>query len=95
MGHQIIKQPNGKYAIWSSGVDNFIVLDATETEVVDEMVDMYRRAVSVDVGQKIAALDRGEKPYMQFTLSWEDALGVVGQDDPNEAEEYRSTGVAE
>ena len=33
MAHQIMEQPNGKFAIWSTIVDNFILLNATEEEI--------------------------------------------------------------
>lgn len=33
MGQHIVKQPNGKYAIFSSVVDDFIAYDATPEEI--------------------------------------------------------------
>jgi hypothetical protein len=40
----IVKQPNGKYGIWSSVVDDFVLLDATAEEViVDEIGNPHKR----------------------------------------------------
>ena len=33
MGRQVVKQPDGNFAIWSSVVDDFILGDATEEEI--------------------------------------------------------------
>ena len=35
MGRQIIEQPNGKYAIWSTIVDDFILEDITVEEYIE------------------------------------------------------------
>lgn len=62
MGHQIVKQPNGLYAVWSSVVDNFILWDATAEDIlVEEQVEMYER-VAKRVRDTLASLERGEQP---------------------------------
>jgi len=33
MGRQVVKQPNGLYAVWSSIIDDFIFEEATEKEL--------------------------------------------------------------
>jgi len=35
MTYILVKQPNGKLAIWETDVDNFIVVDATPAEVLE------------------------------------------------------------
>lgn len=42
MGHYIVKQPNGKYAIFSSVVDHFIAYDATP-----EQINMHFRLLAM------------------------------------------------
>jgi len=39
MGRKLIKQPNNKYSIFSSIVDDFIVWNATEKEIIDFYVE--------------------------------------------------------
>ena len=41
MSRQIIKQPNGKYALFSSVVDDFVLIDADPNEIVEELVAYY------------------------------------------------------
>jgi hypothetical protein len=74
VGHQIIKQPNGFYAVFSSIVDDFILLDATPDEIIEDEVADARRTITEYVRRKVAALNRGEKPYYQFTMTWKQAL---------------------
>lgn len=40
MGQHVTKQPNGKYAIFSSVVDSFIIYDATPEEVYEHFRQM-------------------------------------------------------
>lgn len=35
MPHYFVKQPNGKYAIYSTIVDDFLLFDATQQEAID------------------------------------------------------------
>ena len=39
MGKAIVKQPDGRYAIFSSVVDNFIYLNCTESELIDLLAE--------------------------------------------------------
>jgi hypothetical protein len=90
MAHQIIRQPNGLYALWSTCVDNFTLLDATESEIVNELVSEYglvgfRQACTDDVRRKVAMLEDGKPAYHQFTRSFEECVATIrelhGDDD--------------
>ena len=72
MGRQIIKQPDGKYAVWSSVVDGFIILDATREELIEEMGESARKEKVQEVTDLLDSIDKGERPYHQFTLTWSD-----------------------
>lgn len=74
MGHQIIKQPDGKYALFSSVVDGFTMIDATREELAGYFGDKSRAELEKSVAQKCNALDNGERPYAQFTMTYEEAL---------------------
>ncbi len=39
MGRQIIKQPNDKYAVWSSVIDDFIIINATPDELIEGFIE--------------------------------------------------------
>jgi hypothetical protein len=74
MGNQIIKQPDGLYAVFSSIVDGFVMYNCTPQEIVNEWVKEERIRLTESVKRIIEALDAGEKPYHQFTMSWAEAL---------------------
>lgn len=77
MGRQIIKQPNGKYCIFSSIVDNVTHYDMTEDEIVEEWVNEYREQIVEKVKSIISKLENGEKPYNNFTKSYHDMLSLI------------------
>lgn len=74
MGRQIIQQPDGLYAVFSSVVDCIIGYDYSAAELEDdfanEAAEQSRRHTR-DVLKQLAA---GEKPYRQFTMSWQEAV---------------------
>lgn len=73
MGHQIIKQPDGKYAVWSSIVDAFTITDATPEGIADEFCKDETNRIRDRVFGICRNLDAGGKPYHQFTMSWDEA----------------------
>ena len=90
MGKQIIEQPNGKYALWSSICDNFILLDATELDIIEELVAESRDDIERNVKRIIASLNAGGKPYYQFTKTWSEALSSI--EDVDDVAEIRKIG---
>ncbi len=76
MAKQVIKQPNGKFAIFSSGTDTFHYTDLTEHQVVAHFVsraaDDARREI-LDILENVKN-DQPNKVYYQFAMTWEDAL---------------------
>lgn len=93
MGQQIIKQPDGKLAVFSSIVDAFIVVDATPEEILDWRAEQAaadaRRATQRELDAVLA--DDPRRVYFQFARTWEEAArldrehgGDLGDADPNE-----------
>ena len=76
MGQQIIKQPDGRLAVFSSVVDAFIILDASPEEILDwraeEAAKEARRATQRQLDHVLA--DEPDRSYFQFTLTWQEAL---------------------
>ena len=76
MAHQIIKQPNGKFLVFSIVDNSILLLDKTEEELVEHFLkieeDKLRRAISGIV----AKIDQGVKPYYQFTKTVEEAVDM-------------------
>jgi hypothetical protein len=75
MGQQIIQQPDGKLAVFSSVTDTFIVVDATPEELVEwraeEAAEAARERTRAEL-EKVLAGDSGA-PYHQFAMTWEEA----------------------
>jgi hypothetical protein len=82
VGHQIIKQPDGKYAIYSTGVDAWIFYDGTAEEVVDFYVEKAEKEARRHTQEILDLLDENPKrAYFQFTMTFEeaDAASAAGQ----------------
>jgi len=76
MGYQIIREPDGKYAVFSSIVDAFVLLHATREEIIEDWLRDKRERLTEDVNKVCDKLDAGIPAYYQFTKSWEDALAT-------------------
>jgi len=77
MSHQIIKQPNGLYAIYSSICDNFVFINATPDDIVECWLEEEKERIYIKIDKIIAKLEAGEKPYYQFTLTWDEACDSI------------------
>lgn len=73
MARQIILKTNGKYAIWSSIVDDFIFDDITIEEYIAFRTEEATAEVIKDIREIAEQLERGEKPYGVFTKTYEGA----------------------
>ena len=89
MGHQIIKQPNNKYALFSSIVDDFVLIDATPKDIIRCWVGSYRRDMRKKVKDITEKLERGEKPYYQFTMTFEEAINRIQELHGKDAESLK------
>lgn len=75
MAEQIIQQPDGRLAVFSSVVDAFVVVDATPDELIDYRVEEAALKARERAHAEIERVLSGEpKPYHQFTLTWEEAV---------------------
>lgn len=74
MSHQIIKQPDGKYAIWSIVIDDFILLDVCGDDVVKHFQEQAIQGIADEVKRICYDLTKNEKPYGQSTMTWDEAV---------------------
>ncbi len=77
MGWQIIKQPNGKLCIFSSVVDNVVYYDGTPEQIINAFVEAETTPVIKRVRDIIGKLQSGEKPYYQFTKSFDEMIATI------------------
>ena len=58
MGRIIVTQPNGKHAIFSTIIDDFIVYDATKAELEEFLLNDKRHEVEIFVNTSIKNKNR-------------------------------------
>jgi hypothetical protein len=63
MGHHIVKQPNGKYAVWNTISNSFTVLDATAEEVLECELDYEKARLIEEIKREIIQADRDTDGY--------------------------------
>lgn len=75
MGNQIIKQPDGRYAVFSTSTETITVYDATEDELVEMFAEEAAERARRSVRDTIAKVNSDPRDaYFQFTMTWEEAL---------------------
>jgi len=77
MAGQIIKQPNGKYCIFSSIVDDIVHYNMTPEEIIEVWVEEYKVEIIEKVNKIITELNEDRKPYHQFTNTYEEMLNII------------------
>lgn len=75
MGAQIIKQPDGKLAVFSTGVDGWIFWDATPEELIEHYRDEAARQAEQRITDIVKAVENNEarRIYAQFTMTFDEA----------------------
>ena len=75
MGHQIIRQPDGKLAVFSSFTDTWILMDATAADLEDYYAEKAAADARRHAAETLAAVLAGEpqKVYYQFAMTFEEA----------------------
>ena len=71
MGHQIIKQPNGLFAVWSTIVDDFVMVDATPEEIIEEEIKARSDNVEKEIRKIVKSWN--ENGCYQHFMDWEEA----------------------
>ncbi|GIH95347.1 hypothetical protein ACFFMN_23585 [Planobispora siamensis] len=76
MGNQIIQQPNGTFAIFSSEYGRIVVWDASEDEIVEWFAGRAAETARRNARETIAhvAAGRPRRAYYQFAMDWQEAL---------------------
>ena len=73
MGQQIVKQPNGLYAIFSSVVDGFVAYDLDRTDVLEYWVREYRATMWPNINRKCDIFNIMLPDNLQFPIFWNTA----------------------
>jgi hypothetical protein len=75
MSHQVIRQPDGLFAVFSSVTETWIVYDADRSEIIDWFAEQAEREARERAERVMNAVEAGEpsKIYYQFAMSFEKA----------------------
>jgi hypothetical protein len=76
MGRQIIKKANGRYAVWSTVIDDFIWDGITKKQYVNFRLQELEEEWRKEIEKIFKAIAKGEARniYHQFTMTYEEAL---------------------
>lgn len=74
MGRQIVKQPNGKFCIFSTYVDSVIAYDLTSEDVVDIYVEAAAEEIKRQTNQRLSEI--AETPQEDVEDIWNHMLTV-------------------
>ena len=75
VGHQIITQPDGLLAVWSSTVDAITIIDATDEELIEHRAAQAAERARRDTRDAIAiARQHGTSAPRPFGMTWAEAL---------------------
>lgn len=64
MGRQIIKQPDGKFCVWSTIVDDFIIVDATPEEIIEIYIEEKSEEIKENVYEVVNLLNQGKNHFI-------------------------------
>lgn len=85
MGHQIIKQPNGLFAVFSTIVDNFLVYNKTKEQLKKFYLRMERARINKEIDEIVEKIEKGVSPYYQFSMTFEQAVEEIQENHGKQA----------
>lgn len=59
MGHQIIRQPDGLYAVFSSGTDRWVAVDLTRERYIERRAEEAEREARAEAARLLDDVDAG------------------------------------
>ena len=71
MSHQFIKQPNGKWALWSTVVDDFLMVNATKEQIIKYELKRIIEVEKEECNRIFTAIE--EKGRYFSMMTWEEA----------------------
>jgi len=72
MGHQIMKQPNNKYAIYSSITETLIGWNIDKESLIEYYKEEASKRAEKETLSILTKIENNEKPYYQFTKTWDE-----------------------
>lgn len=76
MGRIILKQPDGKFCVFSTIVDNFIIENATPQDIINFYVEERTQEITNEVNKTCENLNNGT-PDRRWGIDYEDAMETI------------------
>ncbi len=79
--HQVIRQPDGLYAVFSTITDTWVVCNATEDEITDWFVERAAAAAREQITETLGHVRAGnpQQVYYQFAMPFDEANDLSGE----------------
>lgn len=76
MSHQIIQQPDGRFCVFSTVVDEIVIWNATPAQLVDHYRQEAADRAEAEARRVIGHVQGGNarKAYYQFTMTYDEAV---------------------
>jgi hypothetical protein len=68
MGRQTIKQPDGLYAVFSTGTDRWVARDLTREQYIERRAEQAAREARADAARLLDDVDRGDVSSLGYTF---------------------------
>ena len=75
MGRSVIRQPDGLYAVFSSGTDRWVAWDLTREQYIDRRAEEAAREARTDAAWLLDAMEAGEV-YAGYTFEEANAASM-------------------
>lgn len=74
MSRQVIRQPDGKYAVFSTGTDQWVMWDFTREQYIEHRAEQAAREAREDAARLLDEVDAGEVPWGGWTFAEANAV---------------------
>jgi hypothetical protein len=74
MGHQIVRQPDGRLAVWSTGVDDWVLYDCEPLDLLDYYAERAAAEARESAARTVKAVLDGDarSVYYQWTRTFDE-----------------------
>ena len=93
MPAQVVRQPDGRYAVWSSVTDDFVAVNLEAADVIEATAQSAAEEVRQEMTRIIGVLEKGGKPYFQFTKTFEECVETTLANHGNGTASLRELGI--
>lgn len=76
MGRQVIKQPDGLYAVFSTGTDRWVAYDLTREQYIERRAEQAAAEARTDAVRLLDEVDRGEVSPLGYAFAEANAESV-------------------